>query len=88
MDNFINEFLNKFGKSTKGISLPATNSIEENAKLMAIHYNDLIEPGHGLFIDFKNTPELEKPVLDYLKIHFGWIQEKPFFVRKPDFKHN
>jgi len=64
-------------------TLQATNTIEQNAQLWAEHYNNLIEPGHGLFFDFKATPEFEKPVLDYLINHFGWTLEKPFFIRKP-----
>ncbi len=36
-----------------------------------------------MFFDFSQTPELKKPVLDYLIKGFGWTLEKPFFVRKP-----
>jgi hypothetical protein len=39
--------------------------------------------GHGLFLDFKATPELEKPALDCLINDYGWTLEKPFFIRKP-----
>jgi hypothetical protein len=62
--------------------LPATNTFEENVKLWAEHYHAVTEPGHGLFFDFEETPEYEKPVLDYLVKHFGWTLEKPFFIRK------
>ena len=61
---------------------PATNTFEENVKLWAERHHDIIEPGHGLFFDFKAAPEFEKPVLDYLVGHFGWTLEKPFFIRK------
>ena len=64
-------------------TLPLENTIEENAKLWAEHYNNLIEQGHGLFLDFKATPELEKPALDCLVNDYGWTLEKPFFIRKP-----
>jgi hypothetical protein len=36
-----------------------------------------------MFFDFSATPELEKPVLDYLVKGFGWSLEKPYFIRKP-----
>lgn len=65
------------------ITLPATNIFEENIIAFSEHYNDIIEPGHGLFFDFSKTPEYEKPVLDYLVKHFGWVLEKPFLIRKP-----
>jgi hypothetical protein len=68
---------------SKELVLPAANSLEENARLWAEHYNNLIEPGHGMFFDFKATPELEKPALDCLVNSYGWILEKPFFIRKP-----
>jgi len=51
---------------------------------MAEHYHNSIKPGHGLFFDFKATPEYKKPVLDYLVQHFRWTLEKPFFIRKPE----
>jgi hypothetical protein len=63
--------------------LPATNTIQQNAKLWAEHYNNIIQAGHGLFFDFKATPELEKPALDCLVNTYGWKLEKPFFIRKP-----
>jgi hypothetical protein len=43
--------------------LPATNTIEQNAVLWAEHYNNLIEPGHGLFLDFKQCPNLKNLLL-------------------------
>lgn len=64
-------------------TLPTTNTFEENVIAFAEHYNNIIEPGHGLFFDFSKTPEYEKPVLNYLVKHFGWTLEKPFFIRKP-----
>ena len=64
-------------------TLPATNTIEQNAQLWAKRYNDMIEPGHGLFLDFTQCPELEKPALDCLVNSYGWTLEKPFFIRKP-----
>lgn len=66
------------------LTLPADNTFEENVKAMAEHYQKSIKPGHGLFFDFKATPEYEKPVLNYLVQNFGWSLEKPFFIRKPE----
>lgn len=69
-------------------TLAATNTFEQNVTLFAKHYNNIIEPGHGLFFDFSKTPEYEKPVLDYLVKHFGWVLEKHFFIRKPNNKYS
>jgi len=44
-------------------TLPTTNTIEKNAELWAENYKDDIKPGHGMFFDFKDAPELEKPVI-------------------------
>jgi len=70
-------------KTDNTFTLPVTNTLEQNAKLWAEHYNNSIEHGHGLFLDFKATPELEKPALDCLINDYGWTLEKPFFIRKP-----
>jgi len=58
--------------------LPLENTIEENAKLWAEHYNNLIEYRQGLFLDFKATPELEKPAIDCLINDYDWTLEKLF----------
>jgi hypothetical protein len=68
---------------SSSFTLPEENSFEQNVKLITEHYNQKIDPGHGLFFDFSATPEYEKPVLDYLIKKFGWTLEKPFFIRKP-----
>jgi len=88
MTKDLDNFFNKFGKVEHELTLPDSNTFEQNVKQLAIHYNDVTDPGHGLFFDFKATPEFEKPVLNYLMQNFGWILEKPFFIRKPDFKNN
>ncbi len=36
--------------------LPPTNSIEENARIWAEHFNSTILPGHGIFFDFNKLP--------------------------------
>ena len=78
-----NDFFKVFGKEEEGITLPASNTLEEIVIALAEHYQDTTKAGHGIFFDFKATPELEKPVLDYLIDGFGWTLEKPFFIRKP-----
>ena len=35
------------------------------------------------FIDYKETPEVEKRLIDYLQHFFNWELEKPYFIRKP-----
>jgi len=79
-----NDFFRTFGTETEGIKLPASNTQEQNVIAFAEHFEDITEAGHGMFFDFSATPELEKPVLDYLINGFGWILEKPFFIRKPE----
>ena len=64
------------------ITFPATNTFEENVRLWAAYYDNIIESKHGLFFDFLQTPEYEKPVLDYLVKEYNWTLEKPFFIRK------
>lgn len=64
-------------------TLPATNTIEHNGQLWAEHFNYTTQPGHGLFIDFAEAPELEKPAIECLVNKYGWMMEKPFFIRKP-----
>ena len=65
------------------INLPKTNTIEENAEIWAEFHNEFMEHGHGLFLYFEATPELEKPCIDYMVKHFGYVLEKPYFIRKP-----
>jgi hypothetical protein len=64
------------------IIFPASNSFEENIIAMAEHYNNTMEPRHGMFFNFSKTPEYEKPVLDYLTKKFGWTLEHPTFIRR------
>lgn len=84
MPTELNNFLDTFGTEEPGITLPSSNFPQENVRLLAMHYHEIILPGQGLFFDFSATPEYEKPVLDFLKQYFGWTLEKPFFIRKPD----
>jgi hypothetical protein len=69
----------------KEVIFPASNTFEENIVAMAEHYNNITEPGHGFFFDFSNTPEYEKPVMDYLIKNYGWkFDHKNTFIRKPE----
>jgi hypothetical protein len=57
---------------------------DENIKDMAKYYNDYIEPGHGFFFDFKATPEIKKPLIEYMTTVLGWkLDYKNTFLRKP-----
>ena len=68
----------------KEVIFPASNTFEQNVVAMAGHYNNTTEPGHGFFFDFSNTPEYEKPVMDYLIKNYGWkFDHKNTFIRKP-----
>ena len=79
-DNLFNTF---GSQHNDGVTLPHTNTFEQNVVTLADHYDTIIKPGHGLFFDFSATPEYEKPVIDYLTKGYGWTLEKPFFLRKP-----
>jgi len=57
--------------------------IEQNANFWAEHYNNLVKPGHGLFIDLKRTSKFEKHYIDYLVNDYGWDLEKSYIIRKP-----
>jgi len=58
----LHSFFEAFGAEKPGIDLPASNTVEQNARLWAEHHHKTVEPGHGLFIDFSKTPEFEKPL--------------------------
>lgn len=77
-----NDFFDAFGKEEPGITLPKNNSFEQNVKLMAEFHTKNIKLGHGLFIDFKATPEYEQAFINYMTKHLGFFLEKPFFLRK------
>ena len=62
----------------------SAKTFEENVEQWADMHHNLIKHGEGLFFDFKDMPEYEKPCLDYLINHYGWTLEKPFFIRKPE----
>jgi hypothetical protein len=57
--------------------------IEEIAIDMAERWDNHTAPGHGIFLDFSQTPELEPFVIGYLTKGLNWTLEKPYFIRKP-----
>ncbi len=67
----------------KSIILLKTNTIEQNSKLWAEFIDKDTPSKQGIFINFKETPELEKPYIDYLVKNYNYVLEKPFFLRKP-----
>lgn len=81
-----NDFFEIFGQEneSQAVTFPSSNSFEKNVRLLAAHYDNIIEPGHGMFFDFTATPEYEKPVLHCLQQRYNWCLEKPFFIRKPE----
>jgi hypothetical protein len=73
------------GKAEPGITLPAENTLEENAKLLAEHHAKVIKPGHGLFMNLSATPELKEPVYKYFIETLGWtLDYDGSFLRKPE----
>jgi hypothetical protein len=66
----------------KKTTFPKVETFEEEVRQLAEHYDQSCEYGHGFFFDFSNTPEHEEPVLTMLVEEYGWILEKPFFIRK------
>ena len=60
-------------------------SFEENIKGMGEFHNKNTKPGMGFFFDFSKTPEIEKPIIDFLKNNYGWkLEYKKTFLRKPE----
>ncbi len=73
-----------FGQLEYGITLPAENTLEENARLFAEHHAKNILPGHGFFFDFSHVPELKEPVYKYFIETLGWtLDYDGTFLRKP-----
>ena len=73
------------GKTEPGITLPAENTIEENARLLSEHHAKTIKPGHGFFFDFSFVPEIKEPVYKYFIETLGWtLDYDGTFLRKPE----
>jgi len=83
MTQELHKFFNTFGKETQGQSFKKETPQEKIIISIAEEWQDNAKPGHGMFFDFSQTPELEKPILDYLTKGFGWTLEKPYFITKP-----
>ncbi len=79
----INRLFEDFGEKTNGKTYEKNTPLEKIVIDMAEDWQDNTNPGEGMFFDFTATPEIEKPLLDYLINGFGWTREKPDFIRKP-----
>lgn len=77
-----NDFFDHFGTVQQEKIYPKETPMEGIVIDIAEQLDKDTQPGHGIFFDFSTTPELEKPVLDYLVKGFGWQLEKPYFIRK------
>jgi len=66
------------------ITLPLTNSFRRNVELLAAHHDNITNEGQGIFFNFKRAREYIKPVLNLLVERYGWVMERPFFIRKPE----
>lgn len=66
-----------------GLSFKKTTPQEKIIIDIAESWQENTQAGHGMFFDFSQTPEIQKPILDYLTQGFGWKLETAFFIRKP-----
>ena len=73
-----------FTKDEKSKIYPNNFPNEQILIDIAENWEDNTKPGYGMFFEFKDCPELQKPVLDYLIKGFGWTLEKENFIRKPE----
>jgi hypothetical protein len=83
MSSELHNFLNAFGTTTDGLSFKKSTPHEKIIIDIAESWQENIQAGHGMFFDFSQTPEIQKPILDYLIQGFGWKLETSFFIRKP-----
>jgi hypothetical protein len=60
------DFFERFGSVSHEKTYPLATPTEAIAIDIAERWEEETLPGHGMFFDFSQTPELEKPVLDYL----------------------
>ena len=79
----LHNFFNAFGTTTEGLSFKKSTPQEKIIIDIAESWQENTQAGHGMFFDFSQTPEIQKPILDYLTKGFGWKLETPFFIRKP-----
>jgi hypothetical protein len=85
MSDDMNNFFEQFGTVENEKNYPKETSLEAIVIDIAERWDNNTKPGYGMFFDFSATPELEKPVIDYLTKGLGWILEKPCFIRKAGF---
>jgi hypothetical protein len=79
----LHNFFNAFSTETQGLTFKKSTPQEKIIIDIAEDWQEKTISGHGMFFDFSQTPEIEKPILDYLIKGFGWKLETPFFIRKP-----
>lgn len=80
---YINNFFEAFGEKAEGKTYAKETPLEQIIISMAEDWQDKTKAGEGMFFDFTATPDIEKPLLEYLTKGFGWTLEQPFFIRKP-----
>jgi hypothetical protein len=83
MSQQLQNFFDAFGTPTEGLSFKKSTPQEKIIIDIAESWQENIQAGHGMFFDFSQTPEIERPILDYLIQGFGWKLETAFFIRKP-----
>ncbi len=84
MSDNLNNFFEHFGTVENERTYQKDTPLEAIVIDMAERWDNNTVAGHGMFFDFSATPELQKPVLDYLTKGLGWVLEKPYFIRKPE----
>jgi hypothetical protein len=83
MSQDLHTFFDNFGKVANEKSFKKETPNEKIIIEIAEDWQENTQAGHGMFFDFSQTPEIQKPILDYLTKGFGWKQETNFFIRKP-----
>ena len=84
MSDNLNNFFEHFGTVENERTYQKDTPLEAIVIDMAERWDNNTQAGYGMFFDFSATPELQKPVLDYLTKGLGWVLEKPFFIRKSE----
>jgi hypothetical protein len=75
------------GYQTTTTILPAHNTDEENAQLLAWHEDQRCAPGHMVRFDYRATPEIADRVRHLLHHRYGWTieleRQNRYWMRKP-----
>lgn len=83
MSKGLHNFFNNCGTVTNRKTYAKDTTNEKIAIDIAEKLQDATVAEHGVFIDYSETPEIEKHIIAYLVEGFGWTLEKPYFIRKP-----